>query len=259
MDEFKISLSITSSRRYDLFIRTLKSFHKFCKDCHLVKKIFHYDDSSSDEERLKMLDLLGSLFPEAELIEKRFSPNEFKDGKRHCNIMKEWICDITKYNKYVFHLEDDWEFRSNFKISDLINLIENNGNIAYVGVSQEIRNFPEEIKVESVGDFWKWHYDDSKPMLSNLFLDTKIMERSNDPGYWCYYINWPYFGFRPGIWDAEKLSGFEINCDLRESDIPFELDFAKRLSEKYVSYCTKNSFCEHIGDISSYSLNNSTR
>jgi len=252
----KYSISITTSKRFDLFERTIKSFCNFCDDLHLIENIFHYDDSSSEDDREKMSDLLSLNFPKSNLIEKKFSPDEFPDGKRHCNIMSDWVYAVSTKSKYVFHLEDDWEFNDNFRISDLSDLIESDPSIAYVGVSQEMRDFPKDFIIERRDKFWKWYYDESRPLFDNLFLDTKIMEKSTSPGYWCNYINWPYFGFRPGLWDAEKLVGFEIMCN---TDLPFEVDFAKRLSEKYVSYCADKSFCDHIGEISSYSLNNSLR
>jgi hypothetical protein len=121
-----------------------------------------------------------------------------------------------------------------------------------------MRDFPKEITPVVEGNFWKWYYDKDKEILSNLFLDTKSMGIEGVEGYWCYYINWPYFGFRPGLWNVKKLTEIqEISCT---NNINFELFFAKTLSEKYVSYCLLDSVCEHIGNNkSSYDLNNSER
>jgi hypothetical protein len=86
------------------------------------------------------------------------------------------------------------------------------------------------------------------------------MSKSGDPGFWCYYINWPYFGFRPGVWSTKRLSEFDWSRTYSDNDSHFELDFAKGLSEKYVSYSMMNSVCEHIGtEESAYDINNSSR
>jgi hypothetical protein len=49
-----ICLTITTSKRLDLFIQTIESFVKHCNDIELFGTIIHYDDSSSDEDRDKM-------------------------------------------------------------------------------------------------------------------------------------------------------------------------------------------------------------
>jgi hypothetical protein len=172
--------------------------------------------------------------------------------------MNEWLKILESSGDYNFHLEDDWYFDKSFTLSELINFIKTKSDVAYVGVSQFLRNFPEDIQPTIDGNFWKWYYDPSKEILSNLFLDTKSIEKENVDGFWCYYINWPYFGFRPGLWDVKKLTKVQsIGC---EEDSPFELLFAKKLSENYVAYSLIDSVCEHIGsDKSSYDLNSSER
>jgi hypothetical protein len=172
--------------------------------------------------------------------------------------MNEWLKTLKDSSDYNFHLEDDWLFDKNFSLKELLDFTITKIDVAYVGVSQFIRNFPEEMTPTIEGNFWKWYYDPSKEILSNLFLDTKTIEKENVDGFWCYYINWPYFGFRPGLWDVKKLTEIQqINCN---SNTNFELLFAQMLSEKYVSYSSLDSVCEHIGNNkSSYDLNNSER
>jgi hypothetical protein len=256
--ESDITLSITTSNRISLFRQTISSFHENCIDAHLIKKIFHFDDSSPEDELDEMYNTFRSLFPNASIINSRYNRNSFTTNKRHCSIMNEWLNKLKDHSDYNFHLEDDWLFNKKFSLSELINFIRSKTEVSYVNVSQFLRNFPDGINPIIEGNFWKWYYDPSKEVQSNLFLDTKVMELSNVDGFWCYYINWPYFGFRPGLWDVNKLIsvGF-IEC---KNDIPFELDFANKLSEKYVSYCMIDSVCEHIGcDNSSYDINKSER
>lgn len=253
-----ITLSITTCRRFDLFQRTIKSFHENCLDGSDINLIYHFDDSSTEEDRLNMETIIKTLFPNSLIRNYRFNSESFPGKKRHCYIMCEWLNVIKSESSFNFHLEDDWLFDSKFSLFDLKKFLENKKQAAYAGVSQFLRDFPDDVQFEVEDNYWKWYYDPNKGLLENLFLDTKIIEKSGIEGFWCYYINWPYFGFRPGLWDVKKLENINsMNCD---SDLPFELKFALELSKEYVSYCTIDSVCHHIGDGgSSYDLNNSER
>jgi len=70
--EKKISLSITSCKRWELLERVLKAFKVFCKDSHVIDKILFYDDSSTDEEKRAMESLLEQLFPSHDKIITHF-------------------------------------------------------------------------------------------------------------------------------------------------------------------------------------------
>lgn len=256
--DINITLSITTSNRLDLFNRTINSFHKNCNDNHLIKKIFHFDDSSSHFDLMEMNNTLKKLYPNANIIKIHHNKDSIKTNKRHCTIMNEWLIKLRDQSDYNFHLEDDWEFNKEFSINNLIKFIESKTDVAYVGVSQFLRDFPNTISPKIEGDYWEWYYDPTKEILSNLFLDTKVMELENVDGFWCYYINWPYFGFRPGLWDVNKLSVLkDINCN---DDLHFELSFANKLSKKFIAYNLIESVCYHIGvNKSSYNINSSER
>jgi len=254
----EITLSITTSNRLDLFKQTINSFSQKCLDLDIITKIFHFDDSSSNEDINEMKNILKKTFPNSKILTYKFDENSFLTNKRHCNVMNVWLKKMNIESDYNFHLEDDWLFTEKFRIKELIDFVSEKNNVAYVGVSQFLRDFPQNIKPTIEGNFWKWYYDPTQKVLSNLFLDTKTMELENVEGFWCYYINWPYFGFRPGLWDVHKLSSLsEILCD---DEIHFELGFALSLTKNYVSYSLINSVCHHIGNNnSSYKINNSER
>lgn len=253
-----LSLSITTSKRLHLFEKTIESFCNNCEDLKTIKKIYHFDDSSDRKDLDRMYEMLRSFLPDTEIRNTWLDGRFFTHPKHHCEIMKTWLETVSLYEDYVFHLEDDWGFEKKFKIYELVDLLDLKPQVAYVGISQELRDFPAEIKVEQSTKFWKWHFDSSKETLSNLFLDKAIMKKKAIDGYWCYYINWPYFGFRPGVWDINKIkNSCSISCD---SQNPFELDFALSLSKKYVSWFSKDAVCEHIGDeLSAYQINSSER
>jgi hypothetical protein len=245
--EPKVTLTITTCKRYGLFKKTIASFVAHCRDLDTISMIIHYDDSSEEYQRELMRQDLLTSFPHSELFERSVNPEDIKSGKRHCEIMRTWKEDISN-SDYVFHLEDDWEFTTDFTLLELVNFINTKPNVAYVGVSQQERQAPQHIQIDVEGSFWKWYYDHNQPLMSNLFYDTNT--RSN-------LINWPYFGLRPGMHDVSKL--VEIDNFTCLSNLPFELEFATRFSEKYIAYCTRTAWCIHIGDTSSYELNNSDR
>lgn len=255
-----LAISITTSRRIDLFKITIDSIARHCKDKHKIKKFLHFDDSSSLEDRIVMKSIIKKNFPGIKIYDFQFQPESINSRKRHIEIMKIWKEKISDLCDFVFHTEDDWKFTHDFYVSDIVSFIKNKPEVAYVGLSQEIREFPAGINPVIEDRFWMWYFDKNKPLLDNLFLDKRIMEKSGDPDFWCYYINWPYFGFRPGIWDTKKLSEFEWTENGDSDSISEELWFAKNLSEKFVSYCLNESICDHTGDTNSaYDLNQSER
>jgi hypothetical protein len=253
-----ISLTITTCKRYSLFKKTIESFKHYCLDSDLINEIFHYDDSSSIEDRVLMYSDLRSLFPNTIIHSIPFDSTNFSSGRRHMEIMKIWKSNNEKYKlDYVFHLEDDWLFTEFFNLTDSINLLKDNDDIAMVGFSWEKKEFPSELFTpKEIGDFWEWYYSDKHEINESLFLDSVEMKYLPD-GFWVNYINWPYFGFRPAVHDVKKLSKLETFNDNLDS---FELEFAIRFSKMYKSFLHNKRVCYHIGDeISSYNLNNSLR
>lgn len=252
------ALTITSCKRIDCFTKMINSLNVHLLDTNSIDAIIHYDDSSSNSDRNVMRSLISNIFPGKVVVERFFNPSDFKSNKRHMEMMKVWKKDIElmKFN-FVFHTEDDFLYLENFNLSDTYSILEKNKEIAYVGLSQEIRDFPLEYKnINEQGDFWEWLYDSNKPLLTNLFLDTKIMAKSKIPGYWCYFINWPYFSFRPGVHDVKKLNNIET---FNENMSSFELEFSIRFAKLYKSYCHKKEICTHLESVSAYELNNSSR
>jgi hypothetical protein len=204
-----------------------------------------------------MYKILSINFPGVEIHSRYFERDSFSSKKRHMEIMKIWKDDITNHLDFVFHTEDDWLFTKEFEISSAIDLLKNNTDIAQVGFSQVLRNPPDEFgKVTIKNNFWEWIYKPDLPNQHHLFMDYDEMSLSEVEGYWCYFINWPHFGFRPSVIDVLKISTLESFSDSGDS---FELDFANRYSKKFKSYFTTERICKHIGDVSSYEINESKR
>lgn len=253
-----IALTITSCKRLSHFKKTIESFCKYCLDLDLIDLIIWYDDSSNAEDRSEMLKILLNNFNNKKIITNFFVPDNFNTKKRHKEIMNIWKNDLSKLSiDYAFHTEDDFEYINNFSIKSGIELLKKYNDVALVGFSQEKREVPQELgQINIYGDFWEWFYLKDRPLCDGLFLDTVIMKKHPDPTYWCKYINWPYFGFRPGIHDVKKLEKLE---GFYEVDGSFELEFAVRFSKLYKSFCHVNEICKHIGDVSAYDLNVSSR
>lgn len=253
----KITLTLTTSKRLELFEQTINSFVLMCEDIGLINEIYHYDDSSSYEDRKKMYMLIRELFPTSKLVTQYFDENSFEDRKRHARIMRIWKDNLYYTNNhFLFHLEDDWKFIQKFNLSDAIKILER-PNVNYVGFSQQLRELPEKYNTEISGNFWMWIYDKDKPLQDNLFLDSKEMESHPNPNYWCYFINWPHFSLRPGV---HKVSELISMGNFSVDDVHFELEFALRYSKNFVSFNHVEKIVDHIGwDKSSYDLNNSLR
>jgi hypothetical protein len=64
-----VSLTLTTCKRLDLFVQTIKSFVKHCSDIELFDTIIHYDDGVfsllSKEEKQKV-----SLLVQEKILEK---------------------------------------------------------------------------------------------------------------------------------------------------------------------------------------------
>lgn len=250
-----IALTITTCKRYDLFEKTIISFSRHCLDIHLLDYIIHYDDSSSLDDRLKMDNILKKIFPKTPIFKVNFDLDDFNSDRRHMEIMKIWKSQIMLFD-YVFHLEDDWLFVRDFKIMESIDLLNNSPSVALVGFSWELKKFPPRLhKPRTIGNFWEWFYSEEYEINEPLFFDEVEMKYLPD-GLWVKYINWPYFGFRPAIHDVKKINQIGNFNDCSES---FELEFAIRFSKKFKSFFHKDRVCYHIGEESSYDLNNSKR
>jgi hypothetical protein len=103
----KISLCMTTSRRFNLWFRTIKSFITNCLDKDLIYETIIVDDRSSNEDLIKMQQMLCKYqLPRINII----SNQEYGQ----LNSIK-MLYNITEM-KYVLHLEDDWSFliRDNF-------------------------------------------------------------------------------------------------------------------------------------------------
>lgn len=257
----KISLAITSCKRLHLLSRVLKAFTVFCEDMHIIDNVIFFDDSSTEEDKLKMGVLLSELFPAQNRIITHFYKDSFNDTYRHARILNNLREKLIETNtEYFFLLEDDYLFVDFFRISENINLLEEYPEYGYAGFAQSFKKFPDHIKPKQIGEYWEWYYDKSQALNCNLFLDESSAIQQIIPDIWMTYINWPSFTLRPGTHHVERfLSIGEFSTTYDRDNMRTELEFAIRWSEKYKSLFHKRFHIINLGfdsSTSAYNLNN---
>jgi hypothetical protein len=257
----KISLAITSCKRLHLLSRVLKAFTVFCEDMPIIDNVIFFDDSSTEEDKLKMGVLLSELFPAQNRIITHFYKDSFNDTYRHARILNNLREKLIETNtEYFFLLEDDYLFVDFFRISENINLLEEYPEYGYAGFAQSFKKFPDHIKPKQIGEYWEWYYDKSQALNCNLFLDESSAIQQIIPDIWMTYINWPSFTLRPGTHHVERfLSIGEFSTTYDRDNMRTELEFAIRWSEKYKSLFHKRFHIINLGfdsSTSAYNLNN---
>ncbi len=259
---------MTCSKRLHLFKRVVPSSKQHCLDLDLVSKILIYDDSSSEEDRKEMTEIVNNLFPDKDIEFKYF--NDIPTQYRHAYIIQHWYEDIANFD-YVFHLEDDRIMNLDFLLQEIINIMENDESVGIVNISQVKRKFPQDLineyglKIEypKNENYWIWPYIKTKECGEMLFYDdVRCEEGSKEYGfnYFEYFINYAGFGLQPGLMNINRIRSIE-KFKLVDS---LEADFGKRYSEKYITLCHNQSKSSHIGSVwfqqtSAYDMNNSLR
>ena len=257
----KISLAITSCKRLHLLSRVLKAFTVFCEDMTIIDNVIFFDDSSTEDDKLKMGVLLSELFPAQNRIITHFYKDSFNDTYRHARILNNLREKLIETNtEYFFLLEDDYLFVDFFRISENINLLEEYPEYGYAGFAQSFKKFPDHIKPKQIGEYWEWYYDKNQALNCNLFLDESSAIQQIIPDIWMTYINWPSFTLRPGTHHVERfLSIGEFSTTYDRDNMRTELEFAIRWSEKYKSLFHKRFHIINLGfdsSTSAYNLNN---
>lgn len=258
-----IDLSITSSQRMELFVQTVTSIKEKVQGFE-PKTIYHYDDSSCEEERAEMQYLLRHLFKPKKMVSRFYEKADFKDGYRHSRIMQDWKYDMSHSQcRYVLHTEDDWLFTEDCNIHELLVYFKNK-KTAMLGFAEPFRNFPDAIANEIQHDekIWKWYYSDKHLLLEPLFIDEVASELlyAQRPTMW---QNRPSFNLKPAIFDNAKLirlKNFEAIPRLNGIPAPFKLEFGLRFDKVFDSWFMKKSHCINIGnEMSAYSINHSNK
>ncbi len=259
----KLTLTITTCKRFDLFEKTMNSFINCCKDIELIDRFVCIDDNSSEEDRTKMKEL----YPFFEFILK--TPKE----KGHIESMN-MIIDIVK-SEYLLHLEDDWMFYEEYdyitKAYEIFNQkqlickesIPSNQNIQDKEIAQVLfnKNYTEigetivsggYLCVTSEGNEFIIHeYYDPNTDKENY---TKASSKYPGKGT-CIY--WPHYSFRPSIIKTKIFK--ELGSYSRDNGF-FEMEYARKyIGKNYISVFFNKVVTRHIGKLTSEKNNDSTK
>lgn len=234
--ENKLTLAFTTSCRLECFVKTLQSLIKNITDLKLINEIIVSDDNSTLKDLQTIENLIKYYFCN---IPYTINHHNFKNHAKNLIFLFSLIND-----KYLFLCEDDWLFlHKNNYITKCLDILKENENISQVILTNS--NWFKETKL-----------DKSK---------TKLKTTPNNNFYyeWVYKNNanitafdtWPYFTLTPSIINIEKIK----NKNLQFKDEPkFEYSFCKRYVESGLkSVLLPFESCQHIGEISAYTINNS--
>lgn len=233
-----VTVTMTTCKRFDLFYRTVSSFLNCCTDLENIDEWIVVDDSSSMEDKKNMI----HSFPFIKFI---FKSPEDKGHPKSMNIVR----DLVK-TKYIFHIEDDWLFfRREPYISQCIKVLESNEKYGQCLLN---RLYGERERCHDIfGGIMKYtngieggtrecirYYEHEFYRDEEL---KKIVELHSNKKT-CFY--WPHYSLRVGM---TKKSVYDTIGRFNESSKHFEMDYAYRYVEKYITTYLDNIFCYHIG------------
>ena len=248
----KITLTITTCKRFNLFKRTINSFINCCTDILLIDEYLCVDDNSSEEEIIQMKEL----YPFFRWIIK--NPGQ-KGHMQSMNI----IVDEVKTD-YMLHMEDDWLFceKCDYITPALEILGEKNiKSIKEIPVSRDItnkkigqvvfnKNYTELQENEVQGGFLcttnknnieyliHEHYD---PNTENELYESEVIKYQRSAMYW------PHFSLQPSL---IKTSIFKNIGDFSSNIGFFERNFAnKYYVNGYITCFFNKVCCRHIGKL----------
>lgn len=246
-NKHKITLTITTCKRFNLFEKTMNSFINCCQDILLIDRFICIDDNSSEEDRLQM----QKLYPFFEFIFK--TPEQ----KGHLASMNMVISEVK--TPYVLHMEDDFLFLDKSEyIKPALQILNQSKYILLDDVpadqnihSKEIgqvlfnRNYQEEIESFVPGGYlaetstkYKYIIHEHYTEGTAGYLEAQDFYKRGTSVYW------PHFSFRPSILKTsvyKKLGQFA-------SGGFFEREYADRYyANNYISTYFDKVTCEHIG------------
>lgn len=248
-----VTITMTTCKRNDLLKRTINSFLECVLDYQkYVTKWIIIDDNSSQEQR----DEMKQLYP---FITYIFKTPEQKGHPISMNMLLENVD-----TKYMFNIEDDWEFfKPDNYIGQMISVFNENNKFGQVLMNV---NYSEDTKSASSlwGSRMKYSNDGIRYFIHNYYTGNELEKMNKLTGMLfsnCYY--WPHFSFRVGLTDTsvfKNVGPFDTKAK------HFEMEYAYRYTSKgYLTAFLDGTFCGHIGrrtyernteKLNAYDLNN---
>nr|QBK85315.1 MAG: glycosyltransferase family 25 LPS biosynthesis protein [Iridovirus LCIVAC01] len=208
----RVTFTITTCKRYDLFEKTINSFINCCEDLHMIDSWLCIDDNSSQEDRLKM----QKKYP---FFRFYFKGKELKGHAQSMNIIWKQV-----KTPYLFHIEDDWQFfKKRPYISHCLSVLGEsetygqcliNKNYAETGDDFDIIGGEFKRTPSGIGYFIHDHYPNEK---MHEFIQKHGIGKN------CAY--WPHFSFRPSLL---KMNALKIVGKFNPQASHFEMEYAHR-------------------------------
>lgn len=226
----KVTFTITTCKRPDLFYRTINSFLQCCLDVDLIDRWICIDDNSNENDREEM----QKKYPFFEFIWK--GPAE-KGHVQSMNILRE-----TVKTPYQFHCEDDWSFICpGHYIQMAMEILQTDRTIGQVLINRNYAEFLDHISHRG------GHHDQT---LSGLqYIRHQYVGDEHDRNKLTQFLGaghfyWPHFSFRPSLIRREVFDKVGPYHDI----IHFEMRYAERYTQaRYKSVFFPSIYCIHIG------------
>lgn len=210
----RVTLSVTTCRRLDLFTGTVCSFLNACEDLDLVDRFLCVDDGSSEEDRAEM----RRLFPFFEFV---FKGPSGRGHARSLNLVRDAVT-----TPFLLHLEDDWHFFARRPwVGPALEILDEEPELGQVLFN---RNFAETLEDRLIpGGFrrrtrahgHRYVVHEHHPPESEAY--RRFQESHGRPSNaW-----WPHYSLRPSVLRTGVLSRLG---PFDESGGHFELEYARR-------------------------------
>lgn len=249
-----VTFTITTCKRYELFVKTMNSFLNCCKDIDLISRWICVDDNSSDLDRKRMKEN----YPFFEFV---FKDKSTKGHPKSMNILRDMI-----RTPLYFHIEDDWHFICERPyISDCIKVLSESETYSQCLLN---RNYSEIASNRIKGGYVKYT-NEFNSIGFNSIESVPIRYRVHE-----YYTNdeeknafiqkygnvsscayWPGFSFRPSLVRTDVLRKVG---PFNETIKHFELEYSWRVQKlKYDSVFLDSIHCLHTGRLTTEIHDNS--
>jgi hypothetical protein len=245
-----ITFVITTCKRLQFFIETMDKLIFHCQDLFLIKRWICVDDNSSEEDR----EIMKKQYPFFDFIMK--TPEQ-RGHAKSLNI----VLDAIK-TKYVFFFEDDWRCNINFSILPYLEFLEAFDTDQIIFHGRDEKDGHQKLAMLNNKDIYKYCYNPNHPSKKVTKLcpyyeqfEKEFKCKSENVGYF-----YPGFSLNPSIFNIEKIHNHNLHFS---EDLENKNSFEIRFAFECLSIGFKTSFSNilicHIGDISSYILNNTSR
>lgn len=239
----KITFTITTCKRYDLFEKTINSFINCCTDVMLIDEWLCVDDNSSDEDRKKM----EEKYP---FFTFYWKTKEEKGHPQSMNIIKEKV-----KTPYIFHMEDDWKFfcKKDY-MKKCMDILLSDDKIGQCLINKNYGEIDKDIDILG-GILGKTQHNNNYYVHEYTPDDKSKIEfiRKYGRGKSCAY--WAHFSLRPSLLKKEVL---DVIGKYNENISHFEMDYSNKYVKKgFKSVFLTNIYCLHIGRLTSQRNNKS--